>query len=132
MSYLAFDQYQKLGFSLINHDDFAALEQNAEQIFDAQTNAFYKFHDINEDRDTQRVNLFRRALAVQCEFEQQTGIKSAYDLVSTQLTHATFGRTSLETSGSAKQLTYGNTGLAIPAYRLLALTGLLYRGVWSC
>ena len=132
MAYLSYEQYKELGGVKVDEKDFSSIESSAEKIFDSQTRAFYQFNDIDKDPKPQRAKLFRKAMVLQIEFAGETGITSPTDLVQARISHVSIGRTSIESNGNLKSLTYGNSGMNIGARNMLALTGLLYRGVSSC
>lgn len=132
MAYLSYEQYKELGGVKVDENKFSLIESAAETVFDSQTRAFYWFHDIDADPEPKRAELFRRAMVLQIEFAGETGITSPTELVQARVSHVSIGRTSVDTTGDIKSLTYGNSGMCISARNVLALTGLLYKGVSSC
>lgn len=131
MAYLTFKEYNDMGFSRVpDEDTFNKIEPYAEVLFDVQTKNFYQTHDLESDVP-ERAKLFKRALALQIEFSHDVGASTPYEVAQNNVTHFSVGRTTVD-SGDIRTATRGNTGLYRVAYSLLAQTGLLYRGVFSC
>ena len=131
MAYLTFKEYSDMGFSRVpDEDTFNKIEPYAEVLFDVQTKNFYQTHDLESDVP-ERAKLFKRALALQIEFSHDVGASTPYEVAQNNVTHFSVGRTTVD-SGDIRTATRGNTGLYRVAYLLLAQTGLLYRGVFSC
>lgn len=125
--YLTFDEYKSLGFSKIEDEqEFASVEHASEVLVDDVTNQYYIIHDMKSDPDTVRVKFFKKAMALQCEYLHDTGATSLYELRQANVKSISIGRTSLSTDGISGSNTKGVYTLSMD---LLALAGLLYRGV---
>lgn len=125
--YLTFDEYKSLGFSKIEDEqEFASVEHASEVLVDDVTNQYYIIHDMESDPDAVRVKFFKKAMALQCEYLHDTGATSLYELRQANVKSISIGRTSLSTDGISGSNTKGVYTLSMD---LLALAGLLYRGV---
>lgn len=132
MAYLTFAEYQALGFKRIASEaDFEKAEPDAEALFDSATNGYYLVNDLGGDPNTSRVKLFKKALALECEFINDTGAGTSYEVAQQNVKTVSVGRTSISTDSSLSSSLDAGTGLYQLAYRILAQTGLLYRGVGS-
>lgn len=127
MAYLTFDEYASYGFSTI--DNFESIEANAESQFDAITQSYYVKNSIADDTDTDRVAIFKKALALQCDFVAKTGITSPTDLVDKAVKSISIGRTSITRSQDYTAVVDSSSGICYSALNLLGQTGLLFRGV---
>ena len=100
-------------------------------MIDYHTRYFYLSHDLTED-NTQRAELFKKAVASQVKSFDELGTASQVELES-QPSQITIGRTSISTSGNRSNSNTDNTMNTVKlndeAYRYLAHTGLLYRGL---
>jgi hypothetical protein len=128
MPYLTHEEYKEFGYSEITEDDFTKLVGKASDFFDIQTRNFYQFHDLSKDIEFRKIK-FKKAIALQIEYMQQTGATSTYEINTPQLW--SIGRTSVSEASR-----YSNTGrneapsiVSEDAIAALSGTGLLYRGV---
>ncbi|WEV56134.1 hypothetical protein [Ligilactobacillus acidipiscis] len=129
MAYLTFEDYQKLGFKRIaNANDFDKVEPEAETLFDVATNGYYLNHNLD---DSAQSKLFLKALALQCEFANDTGASTPYETSQDDVKTVSVGRTSISTNSSISNSVDSNTGVYQLAYRLLQQGGFMYRGVLS-
>ncbi|MFT8392440.1 MAG: hypothetical protein ABF624_00345 [Liquorilactobacillus ghanensis] len=130
MAYLTFAEYASYGFSTIADDSaFDPIEANAESQFDAVTQSYYVKNSIADDTDTDRVAIFKKSLALQCDFVAKTGITSPTDLVDKDVKSISIGRTSITRSQDYTAVVDSNSGICYSALNLLGQTGLLFRGV---
>ncbi|XRJ96328.1 hypothetical protein ACPBEI_07975 [Latilactobacillus sakei] len=130
MTYLSFKEYESMGRNKIKDEaTFKPLESDAEDLFDIVTNGFYVENPIDDDSNYPRVELFKKALALQCEFTNSIGASTPYDIAQAQVNSVSVGRTRLEMSASVNGSLSGKTGIYNVAMRLLAQTGLLSRRV---
>lgn len=130
MAYLTYSEYTGLGFSSINDEDsFNTIETTSESQFDMVTRGYYVTNDITTDTDTNRVALFKKALAMQCDFVSKTGIASTVDLVNNSVKTVSIGRTSVTKNIDYTSIVDSASGICYTAMNVLALTGLLFRGV---
>lgn len=131
MAYLEFKEYQNMGHTKITDEaTFKKVEQASEDLFNAVTRDYYVIDDIEKDSDQLRVLLFKKALAVQCEFLNDIGALTPYEIAQQQVSNVSVGRTHIENGGSGiNGSTSGKTGIYNLAMANLARTGLLYRGI---
>lgn len=131
MSYLTYSDYENMGFHKItSKDKFEELESTAEVLFNAITNQYYVKHSIEEDVDTIRVNLFKRALCLQCEYANDLNASTPYELNSLgQINSVSIGRTHIQTNNNAESTNYGSSGIYGLAFTLLTQAGLVRRSV---
>lgn len=138
MSQLTFTKYTELGFKKLKEPEFNTVLADSDLLISNLTRDFYEFHDINADLDSSVVfNKYRavhylKAIALQCEFANESGAATPYEQATTGLTQVEIGRTTLQHgSNPFATVTYGSTGVVKTAVDVLAHTGLLYRGVNS-
>lgn len=130
MAYLSFDEYKQMGYTKISDEDaFKKIESNTEPLFDVVTHFYYVDNDIQQDTDSTRVKFFKRALALHCDFAQESGASTPYELTQQQISSVSVGRTRIEQSGTVSNVTSGKSGIYTVAMRYLARTGLLFKGV---
>lgn len=69
MSYLTYEEYEKLGFSKIpDQKTFDELEPYAERQINRLTADFYLKNDLIQDSNEYRVQKFKLAMAIQVEY----------------------------------------------------------------
>ena len=128
--YITQQEYESLGFGTApqSFDEYLRVASN---MIDYHTRYFYLSHDLKED-NTQRAELFKKAVASQVKYFDELGTSSQVELES-QPSQITIGRTSISTgsnrSNSNANQTMNTVKLSDEAYRYLAHTGLLYRGL---
>lgn len=126
--YVTETDYEVFGFGKVP-DNFNALAKQAGDMVDYQTRYFYAQNNIEEDKVTLRVTLFKKAVCAQVKYYDDLGASSAGALNSTP-NHISIGRTSITNSG---QRGVGNgeavDTLSEDTRRYLSGTGLLYRGL---
>nr|WP_321314935.1 hypothetical protein [uncultured Ligilactobacillus sp.] len=132
MSYITYSEYKNMGFSKItNEEKFKELESTAEVLFNAVTNQYYIRHPIESDVDTIRVNLFKRALCLQCEYANDLNASTPYELNALgQINSVSIGRTHIQTNSNAENTNYGTSGIYGLAFTLLTQAGLVKRRVY--
>lgn len=128
--YITQQEYELLGFGTAPQA-FEEYLRVASNVIDYHTRYFYLSHDLTED-NTQRAKLFKKAVASQVKHFDELGTASEVELES-QPNHITIGRTSISTGSNRGNSNTNNTmntvKLSDEAYRYLAHTGLLYRGL---
>lgn len=125
--YITQQEYESLGFGKApqSFDEYLRVASN---VIDYHTRYFYLSNDLTED-NTQRAKLFKKAVASQVKHFDELGTASQVELES-QPSQITIGRTSISTrSNSNTNNTMNTVKLSDEAYRYLAHTGLLYRGL---
>ena len=126
--YITQQEYESLGFGTAPQafDEYLRVASN---VIDYHTRYFYLSHDLTED-NTQRAELFKKAVASQVKYFDELGTASQVELES-QPSQITIGRTSISSnrSNSNTNNTMNTVTLSDEAYRYLAHTGLLYRGL---
>lgn len=129
MAYLTYSEYKSFGFSAIaDESSFDPIEARAESEFDGVTRSFYVENDISADTDANRVAIFKKALAVQCEFIAKSGITSPLDLVDKSIKSISIGRTTVQKATNYTSIVDKSSGICYTALNLLAQTGLFFRG----
>lgn len=132
MAYLTFSEYQSYGFSAISDEtSFDSIEATAESEFDLVTQSYYVKNDLAADTDANRVAIFKKALAAQCDFMKQSGITSPVSLVDSNVKSITIGRTTVQKAIDYTSIVDMSSGVCYTALNLLAQAGLLFRGVDS-
>lgn len=130
MAYITFQEFQKLtGNSELEEKEFDSLLHRASDFMDVKTRAFYQQNELESDVSQFRRDRFKKAVAYQIEYMQDTGAKSSYDINTPQ--SWSIGRTSV-TEASRYNSTGQNEAPSIvseDAISMLSGTGLLYRGV---
>ena len=121
MPYLTYEEYQHWGTASVDEEDFLKLLQKASDVVDSVTRSFYQFNDIEQDVPFRREQ-FKKAVAAQIDYFADMGATSAHMLTNVQ--SVTVGRTSMTLNGGS-----GGSIVSQDTLRLLAPTGLLYRGV---
>lgn len=128
--YITQQEYESLGFGTAPQafDEYLRVASN---MIDYHTRYFYLSHDLTED-NTQRAELFKKAVASQVKYFDELGTSSQVELES-QPSQITIGRTSVSTGSNRSNSNTDNTmntvKLSDESYRYLAHTGLLYRGL---
>lgn len=129
MQLLSQKEFQELTNRSTNAD-FDTLEKAAENMINPLTRMYYERNSIDEDTDTNRVNWFKKALALQIEYMDDIGATSTYEMAQKDIKSVSIDGTSVSTGTSpTDSATNGVYNLAL---EYLFYTGLLYRGVSSC
>lgn len=129
MQLLSQKEFQELTSKSTNAD-FDTLEKAAENMINPLTRMYYERNSIDEDSDTNRVNWFKKALALQIEYMDDIGATSTYEMAQKDVKSVSIDGTSVSTGTSpTDSATNGVYNLAL---EYLFYTGLLYRGVSSC
>lgn len=129
MALLNKDEFQKLT-GIVPDADFDKLEKAAESMINPLTGMYYELHSIDEDTDINRVNWFKKALALQIQYMSDIGASSTYEMAQKDIKSVSIDGTSVSTGTSpTDSATNGVYNLAL---EYLFYTGLLYRGVSSC
>lgn len=123
---LTYDQYTKLS-GKVSEDKYEALEKDAEALFNAATNFFYVRNNIDEDTDTFRVDMFRKALALQIDYTNDIGASTTYEIADKSIKSVSIDGTSVTSDKSAAE--DNKKGIYNLAWEYLLQTGLLYAGV---
>lgn len=129
MALLNKDEFQKLT-GIVPDADFDKLEKAAESMINPLTGMYYELHSIDEDADINRVNWFKKALALQIQYMSDIGASSTYEMAQKDIKSVSIDGTSVSTGTSpTDSATNGVYNLAL---EYLFYTGLLYRGISSC
>lgn len=129
MQLLSQKEFQELTSKSTNAD-FDTLEKAAENMINPLTRMYYERNSIDEDTDTNRVNWFKKALALQIEYMDDIGATSTYEMAQKDIKSVSIDGTSVSTGTSpTDSATNGVYNLAL---EYLFYTGLLYRGISSC
>ncbi|GAB2066002.1 hypothetical protein SD937_02110 [Lactobacillus paragasseri] len=129
MALLNKDEFQKLT-GIVPDADFDKLEKAAEIMINPLTGMYYELHSIDEDTDINRVNWFKKALALQIQYMSDIGASSTYEMAQKDVKSVSIDGTSVSTGTSpTDSATNGVYNLAL---EYLFYTGLLYRGISSC
>ena len=129
MQLLSQKEFQELTSKSTNAD-FDTLEKAAENMINPLTRMYYERNSIDEDTDTNRVNWFKKALALQIEYMDDIGATSTYEMAQKDVKSVSIDGTSVSTGTSpTDSATNGVYNLAL---EYLFYTGLLYRGISSC
>lgn len=133
--YLTRSEFDQFGFELKNPNDFDKLLNNASILINQICSYYdpaFAYHDLDADASTPKAIAFKKAVALEMLFLEESGYSSAYELAQGALNSFTVGHTSMSLNGSAGQkMTVGNTGVVVSAYTLLGCYGLLFKGVTS-
>lgn len=123
------NEFQKLT-GIVPDADFDKLEKAAESMINPLTGMYYELHSIDEDTDINRVNWFKKALALQIQYMSDIGASSTYEMAQKDIKSVSIDGTSVSTGTSpTDSATNGVYNLAL---EYLFYTGLLYRGISSC
>ena len=135
---MIYKDYSGLGFTKLDETAFKAVSIDSEVLIENVTNDFYVFHNIAKDLtsddefDVYRAKQYQKAIALQCEFADETGASTPYPQHLQDVTQVSIDRTSITQNGNPiTSTTYGNSGVVNAAIDVLVRTGLLYRGVNS-
>ena len=129
MQLLSQNEFQELTNKSTNAD-FDTLEKAAENMINPLTRMYYERNSIDEDTDTNRVNWFKKALALQIEYMDDIGATSTYEMAQKDIKSVSIDGTSVSTGTSPTDSS--TNGVYNLALEYLFYTGLLYRGVSSC
>ncbi|MDX5065619.1 head-tail connector protein [Lactobacillus gasseri] len=129
MQLLSQKEFQELTNRSTNAD-FDTLEKAAENMINPLTRMYYERNSIDEDSDTNRVNWFKKALALQIEYMDDIGATSTYEMAQKDIKSVSIDGTSVSTGTSPTDSS--TNGVYNLALEYLFYTGLLYRGVSSC
>lgn len=138
--YLTTSDFDKLGYELKKPDNFDKLLKNATVLINQICSYYdpaFAYHDLEADAKAnpdsylfRQAMAFKKAVALEMLFLEDSGYSSAYELAQGTLSSFTVGHTSMSLNASAAQnLTVGGTGVVKPAYDLLGRYGLLFSGV---
>ena len=138
--YLTKSEFEKLGFELKKPDSFEKLLNNASVLINQICSYYdpaFSYHDLDADATSnpdsylfRQAMAFKKAVALEMLFLEDSGYSSAYELAQGALSSFTVGHTSMSLNGSAGQnLTVGGTGVVKSAYSLLGRYGLIFSGV---
>lgn len=142
MPYLTKSDFDKLGYELKKPENFDKLLKNATVLIN-QICPYYDpafaYHDLDADAKAnpdsylfRQAMAFKKAVALEMLFLEDSGYSSAYDVAQGALNSFTVGHTSMSLNPSAGQnLTVGGTGVVTSAYNLLGRYGLIFSGVAS-
>lgn len=129
MALLNKNEFQKLT-GIVPDADFDKLEKAAESMINPLTGMYYELHSIDEDTDINRVNWFKKALALQIQYMSDIGASSTYEMAQKDIKSVSIDGTSVSTGTSpTDSATNGVYNLAL---EYLFYTGLPYRGISSC
>ena len=129
MQLLSQKEFQELTNRSTNAD-FDTLEKAAENMINPLTRMYYERNSIDEDSDTNRVNWFKKALALQIEYMDDIGATSTYEMAQKDIKSVSIDGTSVSTGTSPTDSS--TNGVYNLALEYLFYTGLLYRGISSC
>lgn len=133
-----YQTYQELGFTKLSQDEFNSVITDSELLLQQVTRNFYApyFHSLKDDLNSDdaflvyRATQYEKAIALQCEFEFESGLNSPVARADNDVKSISIGRTTIQSDGSGiAAVTYGNSGVVRSAISMLADTGLIYRGV---
>lgn len=128
--YLSYDLYSKELGGIASEDKFKALEANTESMFDARTRMYYQKHSIDEDTNSWRVLMFRKAMTAQINYLFANDITSTDELINKDIKSVSIDGTTITNNSSIKDT--NSNGISNLALEYLAQTGLLFRGVGLC
>lgn len=142
MPYLTTSDFDKLGYELKKPDNFDKLLKNATVLINQICSYYdpaFAYHDLDADSNSnpdsylfRQAIAFKKAVALEMLFLEDSGYSSAYELAQGNLNSFTVGHTSMSLNPSAGQnLTVGSTGVVKSAYDLLGRYGLIFSGVAS-
>ena len=142
MPYLTKSDFDKLGYELKKPDNFDKLLKNASVLINQICSYYdpaFAYHDLDADAKAnpdsylfRQAMAFKKAVALEMLFLEDSGYSSAYELAQGTLNSFTVGHTSMSLNSSASQnLTVGGTGIVTSAYNLLGRYGLIFSGVAS-
>lgn len=126
MPYLTFEEYNKLGFTEIEANEFDRLLKRASDAIDSITRHFYKFNDIERDVPFRREQ-FKKAVAAQIEYFHEMGATSSHGMEQAQ--SVTIGRTTIATNYNSQGDGSKNGLICKDVFYYLKDTGLLYKGI---
>lgn len=133
-----YQTYQELGFTKLSQDEFNSVITDSELLLQQATRHFYDpyFHSLKDDLNSDdaflvyRAMQYEKAIAMQCEFEFESGLNSPVARADNDVKSVSIGRTTIQSDGSGiDAVTYGSSGVVRSAISMLANTGLIYRGV---
>lgn len=135
-----YQTYQELGFTKLSQDEFNSVITDSELLLQQVTRHFYDpyFHSLKDDLNSDDAFLvyrgmqYEKAIAMQCEFEFESGLNSPVARADNDVKSVSIGRTTIQSDGSGiDAVTYGDSGVVRTAISMLVNTGLMYRGVDS-
>ena len=116
--------------ALLNKNEFQKLTGIVPDADFDKLGMYYELHSIDEDTDINRVNWFKKALALQIQYMSDIGASSTYEMAQKDIKSVSIDGTSVSTGTSpTDSATNGVYNLAL---EYLFYTGLLYRGISSC
>lgn len=128
--YLSYDLYSKELGGIASEDKFKALEANTESMFDARTRMYYQKHSIDEDTNSWRVLMFRKAMTAQINYLFANDVDNADELVNKDIKSVSIDGTTVTNNSSVNDT--NSNGISNLALEYLVQTGLLFRGVGLC
>ncbi len=128
--YLSYDLYSKELGGIASEDKFKALEANTESMFDARTRMYYQRHSIDEDTNSWRVLMFRKAMTAQINYLFANDVDNADELVNKDIKSVSIDGTTVTNNSSVNDT--NSNGISNLALEYLVQTGLLFRGVGLC
>lgn len=128
--YLSYDLYSKEMGGIASEDKFKALEANTESMFDARTRMYYQKHSIDEDTNSWRVLMFRKAMTAQINYLFANDVDNADELVNKDIKSVSIDGTTVTNNSSVNDT--NSNGISNLALEYLVQTGLLFRGVGLC
>lgn len=135
-----YQTYTDLGFNKLKKEDFDSVIVDSEMLLEEVTRHFYDpyFHSLKDDLNSDdaflvyRAMQYEKAIAMQCEFEFESGLNSPVARADNDVKSISIGRTTIQSDGSGiDAVTYGDSGVVRTAISMLVNTGLMYRGVDS-
>lgn len=135
-----YQTYQELGFTKLSQDEFNSVITDSDLLLQQVTRHFYDpyFHSLKDDLNSDdaflvyRAMQYEKAIAMQCEFEFESGLNSPVARADNDVKSVSIGRTTIQSDGSGiDAVTYGDSGVVRTAISMLVNTGLMYRGVDS-
>lgn len=138
--YLTTSDFDKLGYELRKPENFDKLLANATTLINQVCSYYdpaFAYHNLDADANSnpdsylfRQAMAFKKAVALEMLFLEDSGYSSAYDATQGALNSFTVGHTSMSLSPSAGQnLTVEGTGVVSSAYNLLGRYGLVFSGV---
>jgi hypothetical protein len=123
MSYLTYEEYERIIGEEIEEKEFAQLLRKASVVLDVHTNRFYQRNDLENDV-RMRKEAFKVAIAYQIEYMLEAGATTTFGIRTPK--SWSVGRMNVSTDSS---LSDSADLLSADALKVLSGTGLLYRGV---
>ncbi|WP_019377674.1 hypothetical protein [Virgibacillus halodenitrificans] len=126
MNYLTHTEYQGLGFTEMDPNEFERLIKKASDVIDNATRFFYRTNELETDVSI-RKEQFKKAIAAQVEYFNEIGSTTDYGM--NEPSSVQIGRTSMSAGGRNSNQAQKNSVLSNDAADYLHSVGLLYRGL---